>query len=259
MEIDFCEQFVRDWTRYFPGADLPIVFSYVDDPGGGQPAEAATGHRCFICDLGRVRKGVNMIFGQSTLGCSGAKRYLGFSNEAVESLDDFLACGIPGELEGLRLKKTPDIAREQRAAVPRFEAPAEYLAARRIDGLEPGDEPQVAVFFAEPDVLAALYTLAGYDDARPDAVVAPFGAGCATIVQYPFQQAGTDQPRAVLGMFDISARPCVGANVLTLSVPWKKFVRMAGYMDESFLTTASWETVRARLPRASERAGDADY
>jgi hypothetical protein len=79
--------------------------------------------------------------------------------------------------------------------------------------------------------------------ATPHGVIAPFGAGCASIVYYPYRE----RERAVLGLFDVSARPCVPAGVLTFAVAWPKFVRMIDNAPESFLITASWEAVRARL------------
>jgi hypothetical protein len=48
-------------------------------------------------------------------------------------------------------------------------------------------------------------------------------------------------------MFDVSARPQVGRDELTFTIPYQRFIQMVGYMDESFLITNSWEKVRARL------------
>jgi len=45
-------------------------------------------------------------------------------------------------------------------------------------------------------------------------------------------------------MFDVSARPCVPEGVLSFSVPMVKFMKMIGYMDESFLITDSWKKVQ---------------
>jgi hypothetical protein len=131
--------------------------------------------------------------------------------------------------------------------MPEFEAPAEYIVFKRWDDFDEEDEPAVIVFFAPPDVLSGLFTLAGFDEADPQAVIAPFSSGCGSIVFHPFLQLASDQPRAVLGMFDVSARPCVPSDVLTLAVPWPKFRRMVKNMEESFLITGSWEKVRARI------------
>jgi hypothetical protein len=73
------------------------------------------------------------------------------------------------------------------------------------------------------------------------------GAGCGTIVQYPLKESQSDHPRAVLGMFDVSARPGVDPNSLTFSVPMQKFEGMVANMDESFLITDSWEKLKNRF------------
>ena len=105
------------------------------------------------------------------------------------------------------------------------------------------------VFFAPADVLSGLFTLANFDEADPYRVIAPFGAGCASIVDYPYRELESERPRAVLGMFDVSARPCVPPGVLTFAVPWPKFESMVDNMDESFLSGETWGKVRDRIKR----------
>jgi hypothetical protein len=55
-------------------------------------------------------------------------------------------------------------------------------------------------------------------------------------------------------MFDVSARPCVPTDVLTFSVPMKRFIRMVGNMEESFLITNSWRKVLKRIRSAHGNA-----
>ena len=52
-------------------------------------------------------------------------------------------------------------------------------------------------------------------------------------------------------MFDPSARPCVPVDVLTFAVPMKKFVKMIGSMDESFLITRTWDRVKSKIGRST--------
>ena len=54
-----------------------------------------------------------------------------------------------------------------------------------------------------------------------------------------------------MGMFDVSARPCVPSATLTFTVPLQRFERMVANMDESFLITRSWDAVKRRI-RPSE-------
>ena len=109
----------------------------------------------------------------------------------------------------------------------------------------------MVIFFAPADVISGLFTLANYDESDPQAVIAPMGSGCSSIVQNPLKEAQSSHPKVVLGMFDVSARPWVQPGDLTLSVPWQKFTRMVDEMDESFLITPSWEKVRSRFVRNS--------
>jgi hypothetical protein len=98
-------------------------------------------------------------------------------------------------------------------------------------------------------VLSGLFTLASFDEPEPYGVIAPFCAGCGSIVDIPYRETKSEQPCAVLGMFDVSARPYVPAGVLTFAIPWPKFVRMVDNMEESFLITKSWNKVRNRIKR----------
>jgi hypothetical protein len=48
-------------------------------------------------------------------------------------------------------------------------------------------------------------------------------------------------------MFDPSARKCLTDSEITFAVPMVRFEKMIGYMDESFLITDTWSTIRKRL------------
>jgi hypothetical protein len=96
-------------------------------------------------------------------------------------------------------------------------------------------------------VLSGLFTLASYDETEQNMVIAPFGSGCASIVQYPYMEVKAPRPRAVIGMFDVSARPFVSPDTLTFATPVGKFQRMIDNMGESFLITPSWSKVQKRI------------
>ncbi|MEN6318884.1 MAG: DUF169 domain-containing protein [Syntrophaceae bacterium] len=246
---DIKQQFMKKWNKYFPGTDLPIGFFYTDTKDQKAMPTPPTGHRCMIGELAKVRNGKTVCFDVHTIGCSGGKRYLGFDQKLMPNFEYFLSCGIPGTLEGERYKKTPDLVREHMQHQTPFKAPAKYIVFKRWDYLEEAEEPQVIIFFAPPDVLSGLFTLANFDEPEPHGVIAPFCAGCASIVDYPYRELKNDRPRAVVGMFDVSARPFVPAGFLTFAFPWTKFARMVDNMDESFLITKSWNKVKNRIKR----------
>jgi hypothetical protein len=239
------------WRKYFGDAELPLAVFYSDEPLLGSEATKPKG-RCVIEMLSVVRGGGFLSFHAASPICGGAKRYCGFAPEVpMKDFDYFLSTGIPGKLEGERYKKSPELVRESAKYSPRFEAPGKYLNFKRWDKLTDGEEPEVVVFLANQDAIAGLFTLANFDEAEPNAVICPFGAGCSSIVYHPYLELRSPRPRCVIGMFDISARPHVGENILSFAVPISKFERMVGDMEESFLTTDTWKALYSRMLKNS--------
>ena len=247
MDKAIRDNFIAKWKDYFGNADLPITFYYTNDEGRAEQVKPGSVHRCIIAALQEVRTGRSMCFQAEAIGCFGGKRYLGFAQKIMPNFEYFLSCGIPGKLEGERYKKSPDLVNQAMQYQQTFEAPGRYIVFKRWDMLDEIDDPQVVIFFAVPDVLAGLFTLANFDQEEPNGVIAPFGSGCSSIVYHPYFQREAQHPRAVIGMFDISARPFVEATELTFSAPIAKFLSMVDNMDESFLITKSWKQVRQRL------------
>lgn len=247
MDLKIRDEFLSRWKRYFNKAELPIAFYYTDKPKDADGLKPTSGHRCVIGDIAKVRRGKSLHFNVDSIGCPGGKRYLGYQTEIMPNFEYFLSCGIPGELEGERYKKSPELVKKIMKKAPKFSAPARYIVFKRWDMLKADDDPEVVIFFAEPDVLSGLFTLAGFDEEENCAVITPFAAGCGSIVLYPYLEIKSKRPRGVIGMFDVSARPYVPKKTLTFSAPMKKFVRMIENMDESFLITPSWDKVKKRI------------
>ena len=250
MDVRFKEEFVVLWKRFFGEAELPITFYYTNEEGHAELVKPGSVHRCVIAALQLVRNGKTLCFDGESIGCFGGRRYLGYRSEIRPNFEYFLSCGIPGKMEGERYKKTPEIAAEAIKRVPPFTAPSRFIVFKRWDLLNETDEPDVVIFFARPDVLSGLFTLANFDEIEPNGVLAPFGSGCSSIVQYPFLEKNSARQRAILGLFDVSARPAIPENTLSFSVPIQKFERMFRNMEESFLTTNSWKAVQKRIQEA---------
>ena len=248
MNTELQEYFMSRWKKHFPGAGLPLCCFYADDVSRVDREESTHEHRCLIGNLQRVQEGFTFVYSAKLPGCAGGKRYSGFSQKLRANFEYFLSCGIPGEMEGERYKKSPALVNEFLTSHPGFSAPGEYLVFKRWDKLDPEDQPEIVIFFAAPDVLSGLFTLANYDRGDLHGVVAPMGAGCSSIISYPRLQAAAEHPSAVLGLFDVSARPYVPGETLTFAVPMKRFEEMVRNMDESFLTTESWRVIRERIP-----------
>jgi hypothetical protein len=247
MNSEQIAAFIDSWQEFFPGADLPFGLFYSDDERYEVDVRTQEGFGCMIGHFNLVLKGERVAFTAESIGCQGGVRYSGFPVEPNPNLGTFLSCGVPGKVEGLRLKKSPDLVD---AAFVDYDIPAasgKYLVATRIDKLEAEERPQVVAWLAVPDVLGALFHLVGFSRADRFCVISPQTAGCAALISFPLAERGKEEPRAVIGMFDISARPYVKKSVLSFAVPVQLFETMAGDMGESFLITSSWDKIKQRL------------
>lgn len=247
MDLGLKEKFIKLWKKYFGQANLPIVFYYSHRVNGVKLVEPGSLPRCLIAALTSIRQGQSLAFSALSIGCPGGRRYAGFSQDIRPDFEYFLSSGLPGKIEGERYKKSPELVKEILKSWPRFAAPGPYIIFKRWDKLESEDEPEVIVFFSQPDVLAGLFTLVNFDEASPQAVISPMGSGCSSIITYPYLEKYSDHPRAILGLFDPSARPYIDRHELSLAIPMNKFRKMIENMEESFLITPTWRKLKKRI------------
>jgi uncharacterized protein (DUF169 family) len=243
----FKSGFISRWKQYFHEAPLPVALFYSNDLHNAEPAPSHTGHHCIIADITKVFNGKSLAFNATNIGCGGGLRYCGFADTLRPGFEFFLSYGIEGKMEGERYKKDPETVLKLMRNAPKLKAPASWLIAKPFERLDADDNPEIILFFATPDVLAGLFTLANFD--RPDlyGVKLPFSAGCGSIIQYPLLENTSENPDCILGMFDSSARPYVQADTLSFAIPFKRFETLVGYMDDSFLTTGTWKVMKKRI------------
>jgi uncharacterized protein (DUF169 family) len=246
----FSEESWRQFRDTLGLKESPLGIYYTNDkPEGVTPKEGLSG--CMIGLLQNARKkGETVYFDKSHFGCPGGAYYMGFREIPRPNIEYFLSCGIPGEMEGERYIKTPELAREYFGKMKPRPAPATYCVFKPIEKFEKGERPEVVCFFATPDILSGLFTLLNYALERIDSVLTRFASGCGTILTYPLKEAEKDQPQSVLGMFDVSARPMVEKDILTLSMPYSLFLRLLENVKGSFLETESWKKVLQRIQKA---------
>jgi uncharacterized protein (DUF169 family) len=247
MDMKIKDRFVELNKKYFNNAELPITFYYSDTGEQTELVKRGSVARCVIGALAEVRNGLSFNFNADSIGCPGGRRYLGFAEGLSPNFEYFLSCGIPGRMEGERYKKSPELVKEIMKNWPNLRAPRPFVVFKRWDKLCQEDDPEVVIFFAQPDVLAGLFTLVNFDESQPEGVITPMGSGCSSIVSYPYLEKDSPHPRAVIGMFDPSARPYVPKDTLSFAVPMKRFITMIGNMEDSFLITDTWKKLQKRI------------
>lgn len=244
MNNDLRNRFTELWRRYFNNAELPLAFFYTDQPQDTQPEPPFAGHRCMIGQLIKARNGRTLCFDARSVACRGGIRYLGFTDKLFPGFNEYISHNTAGE--GERYRRTPEQVAAYIDALPVLPL-KRYLVFKRWDKLAVQETPDGVLFFATPDILSGLFTLAYYDSQRPDAVIAPFGAGCMTTIYQTYREQTEGTQRCTIGMFDPSARKCLKADLISFGVPFGKFERMAAQMEESFLSTHSWEIIQRRI------------
>jgi uncharacterized protein (DUF169 family) len=245
----FPEASLKQFREILGLKESPLGIYYTNDkPEGVAPKEGISG--CMIGLLQNARRrGKTVYFDKAHFGCPGGAYYMGFFESPRPNIEYFLSCGIPGEMEGERYIKTPERAREYFAKMIPRRAPASYCVFKPLEQFQSGMEPEVIAFFAPPDILAGLFTLTNYALERTDAVYAPFGSGCGSILTYPLKEAVKEQPHAILGMFDVSARPMLERDFLTFAMPYSVFLKLLENVSGSFLQTESWKKVLQRIQK----------
>ncbi|MCF8331238.1 MAG: DUF169 domain-containing protein [Bacteroidales bacterium] len=247
MDIKLKDNLIKKWHRYFPGAELPLVFFYQKVPSGIPFAEIPKGHRCIFADINRVRNGHSLAFNKENIGCGGGQKYAGYRSGMAPNFEYFLSCGIEGQLEGERYKQDPETVKQMMMNFPETDAGGYSLVFKRWDKLLKQDQPEGVVCFGTADLISGLFMLANYDRPGNDNVISTMGSGCSQVILYPYLERNKKQQKAYLGMFDPSARPFIPENMLSFATPFERFREMSDNMDESFLITNTWKTLSKRM------------
>lgn len=236
----------RELKLAFP----PMAIIFTDDKPDGAVMFVEDRWACVVSMLKVVARGKTAAFDRKRYGCSGGGTGLclgDFYKDRRGEIEYFLSTGND-ETEGEAYFKTPEIARRFLEELPPEDIPFEYVVFKQLAQVDLAKEtPELVVMLANPDQLSALVVLANYDSPVRDNVVAPFGAGCHSICLLPYRESKRANPRAVIGMFDISARPHVDADVLSFTVPFRSFKAMEANVPGSFLERSAWGRVKARL------------
>jgi uncharacterized protein (DUF169 family) len=212
--------------------------------------------------------GTPTVFDRQNFGCPGARFYLGFVQKLPRFNHYFISTGFPGIYRGERLAPSADSAEIHAKLLEGSKAKAKYLVFQRIDKLPPTVTPDLVIFFANPEIISALAALVRYVTDDMDAVTSPFTSGCGSIFCLPYRYSEQGTNKAALGIFDPAARSYLPIGEMTLSLPFKLFVRLLDTYRESFLNPTpptgyliknvipGWRETKIRAGRLRELTND---
>ena len=254
---------------------LPVAVLWLDE----RPADAVQfvpgRWGCVMASFGATaERGRPAVFDQETYGCWGGGMGLGFGNcyekfpGGVACFCRFLSTGnetseegraaaeqcaawMRGSLleefiHGERYRKSPDTVEQWLRGVPMMQVPSKYVVFKRLDRVGADERPVVIVFLANADQMSALVVMANYAHGGSENAIIPHAAGCQTIGIFAYREANSANPRAVVGLNDLSARKVLrklGKDLVTVAVPLKLFQEMEANVPGSFLEKDPWTTL----------------
>jgi len=231
---------------------------------------------CVVSMFANAAKGRTAVFDRETYGCWGGGVGLGFGNQYVnfpggeECFCHFLSTGnkqwdtgknvadkiekyvgkefLEDFLYGERYFKSPQLVKKFVNSMPIIDIPARYVVFKPLKDVNLSrEQPVVIIFLANPNQVSALVILANYGRGDTDNVIIPYAAGCQTIGIFPYRETKSDNPRAVVGLTDISAREnvkgVIGEDLLSFAVPLKMFQEMEDNVEGSFLQRRTWKAL----------------
>ncbi|MCX7920544.1 MAG: DUF169 domain-containing protein [Clostridia bacterium] len=210
---------------------------------------AKLGGPCTLSAVREAARGNAVYFCESSKGCPGSKPGLGFSDDTKipGGIEYFLSCGRgEGYPEGEKLKKTPEAAKTYYDNLPKKVMNSKYILFKPVDQTD-SDNAKLVIFLATPDQLSALITLFSYESGSTENVIMPMTSGCSSLVKLPLAELKKDNPRAVVGLVDIWARPLFESNIFALTVPFKSYLEMESNSKDCFLQAKTWDGVKKRL------------
>jgi len=251
---------------------IALIWSDEKPEGAMQFQEGRWG--CVMWLAASAVKGRPAVCDAKTFGCFGGGVGMGFGNQyrsfpgSEEGFCHFLSSGIEGWAEGPavaemvkpflsketfdnfvhgeRYVKTPKDVKRFVTCLPIMQIPKRYVVFQPLADVDADKEtPQTVIFFADPDELSALVVLANYGRGSNENAIIPYAAGCQTLGIYPYREAESDRPRAVVGLTDLSARVYIrkqlGDNLLSFAMPFALFKEMEANVEGSFLQRHTWQ------------------
>ena len=213
-----------------------------------------------------IAKRKTTYFGRENIACGGVSSGFGwgtgFANEeAMDFQATFLSCGIDSapdkEIYEERLNNMPKHTSEMFKIGERIYSDFEtaktciknrpiydegkYVIFKGLENLKEGEIPQSVIFTVNPIELTAIIQINSSFRIDGNCILTPQASACQAIGCFTFEQSESDDPKPILGPIDFAGRSkmkhFIPDDYLTLSMPWKLFLKLEEISEKSVLQT----------------------
>lgn len=205
------------------------------------------GNGCIVPLILKASTGMPLVVSEESTGWPCSAFYLGFQDTIFDGIEYFLSHKEDFWRPCERFIQNPAMAKAFVENVNAVKPDKPYLVVKPLEDFLPDEEPESVLFFVNADQLSALVFLSHFDaPGSMDRVLAPFASACMALVTLPLKLARGKEEKAVMGLFDLSARTRMPYDLLSYAMPYTFLKKLAGFLPESFISTETWNTVKER-------------
>lgn len=121
----------------------------------------------------------------------------------------------------------------------------QYVIFKGLENLKDGEIPESVIFTVNPIELTAIIQINTSFRLDGTYILTPQASACQTIGCFTFKESDSDNPKPVLGPIDFAGRSkmkhFIPNEYLTLSMPWKLFLKLEEVSKNSVLQTDLWK------------------
>ena len=217
-----------------------------------------------------IAKRKTTYFGREHITCGGIASGFGWGSgladeDAVDFQATFLSCGVDSSpdkekylkrlsqmpkstqemfMHGERIFTDFETAKENIKNRPIYDS-EDYVVFKGLENLEKGEIPQSVIFTVNPIELTVLTQINSSFRDNTACILTPQASACQAIGNFVFRQDESDNPQPVLGPVDFAGRSkikhFIPNDYLTLSMPWKLFLKLEEVSENSVLQTDFWK------------------
>lgn len=241
----------------------PIGVFYLDEKPEGV-FEFPTGKRnCVVSMMLMAAQGRQVVTCDENCACAGGAVGLGFgdaferrghptryllSTGAADMPDDYERMLPPHMADGERFFCRPGVVDAWKSGIPYGEDRGKHVLFAPQSQWPGSRRPDVVVLLLNPDQLSAIVCMGSFRTGEAMQTAAPFSAACQSILRVRQGDDSADAP-LVMGMFDISQRSKLPADILSLTLTYARFEALTEDAPYGCLSSRSWEDLMAARTR----------